>query len=113
MDAGTIRITTSAHACQTILRPALRRLLPDYPDITVEVMIEHGFVDIVSERFDAGIRLGERVERDMIAVRIGPELRWIVVGSPTYLADRSAPVAPQDLTAHRCINYRHSTSGGL
>jgi DNA-binding transcriptional LysR family regulator len=111
--AGTIRITTSAHAHRTILWPALKRLLPDYPDIHVEVLIEHGFVDIVAERYDAGIRLGEQVERDMIAVRIGPELRWIVVGSLGYLAGQPAPAVPQDLTAHRCINFRHSTSGGL
>jgi DNA-binding transcriptional LysR family regulator len=111
--AGTVRITTSAHACQTILWPALRRLLPDYPDVQVEVMIEHRFTDIVAERFDAGIRLGEAIERDMIAVRIGPEVRWIVVGAPAYFAGREAPAVPQDLTAHRCINYRNSTSGDL
>jgi DNA-binding transcriptional LysR family regulator len=111
--AGTVRITTSAHAYETILWPALKRLLPEHPDVRVEVVIEHRFIDIVAERFDAGIRLGEAVERDMIAVRIGPELRYIVVGSPSYLAGRTAPAAPQDLTAHRCINFRHSASGAL
>ena len=111
--AGTVRLTTSAHAYETILWPALKRLLRDHPDVQVEVSIEHRFIDIVAERFDAGIRLGEAVERDMIAVRIGPELRWIVVGAPSYLADRPAPAVPQDLTAHRCINFRNSTAGDL
>jgi DNA-binding transcriptional LysR family regulator len=111
--AGTVRITTGAHAYQTILWPALKRLLPDYPDILVEVMIEHGLVDIVAERYDAGIRLGEQVERDMIAVRIGPDIRWIVVGAPSYFAERPPLATPQDLTTHRCINYRHSASGSL
>jgi DNA-binding transcriptional LysR family regulator len=111
--AGTVRITTSAHAYQTILWPALKRVLPENPDVRVEVMIEHRFVDIVAERFDAGIRLGEAVERDMIAVRIGPELRYIAVGSPAYLAGRRAPAVPQDLTAHRCINFRHGTAAAL
>ena len=111
--AGTVRITTSTHAYQTILWPSLTRLLPDYPDLAVEVMIENGFVDIVAERHDAGIRLGEQVERDMIAVRIGPELRWIVVGAPSYLAGRPRPKVPQDLTAHRCIGYRQGKTGGL
>lgn len=111
--AGTVRITTGTHAYQTILRPALTRLLLDYPDVQAEVMIDNGFVDIVAGRFDAGIRLGEQVERDMIAVRIGPDLRWIVVGAPSYLEGRASPEMPQDLTAHRCIKYRQSTSGGL
>ncbi|WP_210529502.1 LysR family transcriptional regulator [Rubellimicrobium arenae] len=111
--AGTVRITTSQHAYETILWPALARLLPLYPDLRVEAVIEHRFIDIVAERFDAGIRLGEAVERDMIAVRIGPDLRWIVVGAPAYLEGRDRPVMPQDLTAHRCINYRQTTSGSL
>ena len=111
--AGTVRVTTSNHAYQTVLRPALTRLLPDYPDIQAEVMIENGFVDIVAGRFDAGIRLGEQVERDMIAVRIGPDLRWIVVGSPSYFDGRPRPEAPQDLTAHRCVRYRQTTSGAI
>jgi DNA-binding transcriptional LysR family regulator len=111
--AGTVRVTTSAHAYETILRPALMRLLPDYPDIQAEVMIDNGFVDIVAGRFDAGIRLGEQVERDMIAVRIGPDLRWIVVGAPSYFDGRPRPEAPQDLTAHRCVRYRQTTSGAI
>ncbi|MBP1807060.1 LysR family transcriptional regulator [Rubellimicrobium aerolatum] len=111
--AGTVRITTSTHAHQTILWPVLARLLPDHPDIQVEAIIENGFVDIVAGRYDAGLRLGEQVERDMIAVRVGPDLRWIVVGAPGYLAGRPAPGTPQDLTAHRCVGYRQSTSGAL
>lgn len=111
--AGNVRLTTSAHAYETLLWPALKRLHREQPDIQVEVIIEHRFIDIVAERFDAGIRLGEAVERDMIAVRIGPELRWVVVGAPSYLADRPAPVVPQDLTVHRCINFRSGTSGDL
>lgn len=87
--------------------------MPSHPDIHVEVSIEHRFIDIVAERFDAGIRLGEAVERDMIAVRIGPELRWVVVGSPGYLADRSVPATPQSLTDHRCVNYRNTAAGDL
>ena len=109
--AGSIRITSSNHACETILWPTLRRFLPHHPGIQVEVAIENRFTDIVAERFDAGIRLGEEVDRDMIAVRIGPEVRFIVVGSPAYLAGRDIPNVPQDLTAHHCINLRHSTSG--
>ena len=112
--AGTVRLTTGTHAYQTILRPTLTRLLPDYPDVQVEAMIENGFVDIVAGRFDAGIRLGEQVERDMIAARIGPELRWTSsLGAPSYFEGRRRPEVPQDLTAHRCIKYRQSTSGRL
>jgi len=111
--AGSVRITTSTHAYETILRPALTRLLPDYPDVQVEAMIENGFVDIVAGRFDAGIRLGEQVERDMIAVRIGPDLRWIVVGAPSFFEHKPRPQMPQELTTHRCVKYRQSTSGAL
>jgi DNA-binding transcriptional LysR family regulator len=111
--AGTIRITTGDHALDTILWPALAKLLPKYPDIKVEVCADQGLTDIVAERFDAGIRLGEQVERDMIAVRIGPEMRMAVVGSPSYFASRKRPRTPHDLTDHACINYRFPTSGGL
>ncbi|PZQ51798.1 MAG: LysR family transcriptional regulator [Novosphingobium pentaromativorans] len=111
--AGTIRLTTDAHAHDTIVWPAIQRLLPRYPDVSVEVSIEHRLTDIVGERFDAGVRLGEEVERDMIAVRIGPEMRFIVVGASAYLEERAAPKLPQDLTAHRCINMRHGTSGRM
>ena len=111
--AGTVRITTGDHAAVTILWPTLRRFLPDYPDIIVEVNVEQGFTDIVEGRFDAGIRLGEAVAKDMIAVPVSPQLRMVVVGSPTYLENRSAPRAPQDLAEHDCINYRFPGSGGI
>ncbi len=111
--AGTVRITTSEHAASTILWPALERFLPAYPDIHVELSIDSGLVDIVSGRFDAGVRLGEAIAKDMIATRIGPDLRMAVVGSPEYLARNPAPHTPQDLPAHRCINLRMLSSGGL
>jgi DNA-binding transcriptional LysR family regulator len=111
--AGTIRITTGEHAAETILWPALAKLLPRYPDIRVEVIIDYGLTDIVAERYDAGIRLGEQVAKDMIAVRIGPDMRMAVVGAPSYFATRRRPKTPQDLTAHECINLRLPTYGGL
>jgi len=111
--AGTIRITTFRHAARIVLWPALQKLLPDYPDITVEISIDEGLADIVAGRFDAGIRLGEQVEKDMIAVRISPEIRMAVVGSPSYFANRETPETPRDLSAHQCISYRQSRGGGL
>jgi DNA-binding transcriptional LysR family regulator len=111
--AGTIRITTSDHAAEAILWPALERLLPAYPDINVELSVDVRFVDIVEERFDAGVRLGETVAQDMVAVRIGPDMRMAAVGSPSYFADRPVPETPHDLAAHRCINLRFPTLGGL
>ena len=111
--SGLIRITTSEHAANSILWPAIARLLPDYPDISVEVVVEAGLVDIVTERFDAGIRLGEQVARDMIAVPIGPEQRMAVVGAPSYFQRRPKPVTPEDLTDHACINIRFPTHGGV
>lgn len=111
--AGTIRITTAEHAARTILWPALERLLPDYPDIVVEIFLDMGLTDIVSEQFDAGVRMGEQIAKDMIAVPIGPELRLIVVGAPSYLAGRPVPRTPQDLAEHACINLRLPTRGGL
>lgn len=111
--SGTIRITTTDHAAHTLLWPALERLLPDYPDIHVEVSLNNGFVDIVEERFDAGIRLGEAIARDMIAVRIGPAYRMACVGSPAYFARHPIPQTPQDLAHHTCINMRMPSSGGL
>jgi DNA-binding transcriptional LysR family regulator len=111
--AGTIRITAGEHAAETILWPALERLLPDYPDIRVEIVVDHGLTDIVAERYDAGVRLGEQVAKDMIAVRIGPDMRMAVVGAPAYFARHPAPKTPQDLTAHACINIRLPTYGGL
>jgi DNA-binding transcriptional LysR family regulator len=111
--AGSIRITTAEHAAQTILLPVLSRLLPGYPDIHVEIVIEYGLTDVVAERFDAGIRLGEQVAKDMVAVRIGPPMRMAVVASPGYFDDRRLPKVPQDLADHRCINLRLPTAGGL
>ncbi|TMV02976.1 LysR family transcriptional regulator [Brucella haematophila] len=111
--AGTIRITTSDHAAQSILWPVLERLLPDYPDIHVEVAIDSGLRDIVADRYDAGIRLGEQIAQDMIAVPIGPDMRMAVVGAPSYFKNHPAPRTPQELTAHRCINLRLLTYGGL
>ncbi|NGM49478.1 LysR family transcriptional regulator [Caulobacter sp. 602-2] len=111
--AGTIRITAGEHAAQSALQPGLARLLPDYPDIRVEITVDYGLVDIVAEGFDAGVRLGEQVAKDMIALRIGPDLRMAVVGSPAYFAARPRPLTPQDLTEHNCINMRLPTYGGL
>jgi DNA-binding transcriptional LysR family regulator len=111
--AGTLRITTGSHAARTILTPALTRLLPDYPDIQVELSVDAGFVDIVAERFDAGVRMGETIARDMVAVRMGPDMRMAAVASPVYLADREPPQTPHDLAGHRCINLRFPTLGGL
>ena len=111
--AGTIRITAGEHAAEAVLWPAIARLLPDYPDIKVEIIVDYGLTDIVAERYDAGVRLGEQVAHDMIAVRIGPDMRMAVVGSPGYFATRPKPRAPQDLTSHNCINLRLPTYGGL
>jgi DNA-binding transcriptional LysR family regulator len=111
--AGTIRITTGEHAAEAILWPALARLLPRYPDIKVELMVDYGLTDIVAERYDAGVRLGEQVAKDMIAARIGPDFRMAVVGAPSYFAKRPRPKQPQDLTAHDCINIRLPTYGGI
>lgn len=111
--AGTIRITAGEHAVQTILWPAMQRMLPDYPDIRVEVVIDPALRDIVAERFDAGIRLGESLDKDMIALPIGPDQRLVVVGTPSYFSSRSTPQNPQDLTGHLCINMRLQTYGGL
>ncbi len=111
--AGNIRITSVEHASTTIVAPALARLLPEYPDLKVEVINDYRLTDIVAERFDAGIRLGERVDRDMIAVRIGPDFDMAVVGSPAYHKARRPPQTPHDLTEHACINLRLPTSGGL
>ena len=110
---GTIRITADDLAARTILLPALQRLLPEYPDIKVEIMIDYGLTDIVAERYDAGVRLGGVVAKDMIAVPIGPDMRMAIVGSPAYLASRSLPKTPQDLTRYSCINLRLPTYGGL
>jgi DNA-binding transcriptional LysR family regulator len=111
--AGTVRITAIEYAADTILLPALEKLLPKYPDIKVEVITDYGLTNIVAERYDAGIRLGEQVAKDMIAVRVGPDFRMVVVGAPSYFANRKKPRTPQDLTSHNCINLRLPTYGGL
>jgi DNA-binding transcriptional LysR family regulator len=111
--AGMIRINCGEYAAQSILWPALTRLLPEYPDIKVEITVEYGLVDIVAQRYDAGVRLGEQVAKDMIAVRIGPDTRMAVVGAPAYFAGRTLPRRPQDLTSHNCINLRLPTHGEL
>jgi len=110
---GTIRITATDYAADTILWPKLTQFLQQYPDIKVEITIDYGLTDIVAERFDAGVRSGEQVAKDMIAVRIGPDMRVAVVGAPSYFRTRSEPKKPQDLIAHNCINLRLPTHGGL
>lgn len=111
--AGSLRITSVEHASQTILVPALATLLPQYPDITVEIVNDYSLADIVADRFDAGIRLGEQVAQDMIAVRIGPDFAQCVVGAPSYFARRGKPETPHDLASHCCIGLRLPTSGGI
>jgi DNA-binding transcriptional LysR family regulator len=111
--AGTIRITAGEHAAQTVLWPKLAKLLPRYPDIKVELTVDYGLRDIVTERYDAGVRSGEQIAKDMIAVRVGPDLRMAVVGAPSYFAQRRRPKVPQDLTAHICINLRLPTYGSV
>jgi DNA-binding transcriptional LysR family regulator len=111
--AGTIRITATDHAASTILWPKLARILPRYPDLKLEITVEQSLTDIVAGRYDAGVRLGEQVAKDMIAVRIGPDERMAVVGAPAYFDRRPIPKRPQDLVAHDCINLRLPTLGGL
>jgi len=111
--AGSIRVTTGGHAAETILLPALERFLPDYPDIKVEVGIDYALTDVVTQRYDAGIRLGEQVAKDMVAVRIGPDLRMAAVAAPSYFMQRQPPEVPQDLAEHQCINLRLPTAGSL
>ena len=111
--AGTVRITCGEHVLQTVLLPRLTPLLREYPDITLEFDINYGFRDIVADRFDAGVRIGSTIDKDMIAVPIGPSLRMAVVASPAYFAVHGKPKTPKELTAHRCINQRMPTSGGL
>ncbi len=111
--AGTIRITATDYAANTILWPKLVTFLRRYPDIKVEVISDNGLTDIVAQRYDAGVRVGEQVAKDMIAVRIGPDMRMVVVGAPSYFKTRPEPKKPQDLIAHNCINLRLTTHGGL
>ena len=111
--AGTVRITCGEHVLQTVLLPRLTPLLREYPDIAIEFDISYGFRDIVADRFDAGVRIGSTIDKDMIAVPIGPPLHMAVVASPAYFALHGKPKTPKELTAHRCINQRMPTSGGL
>jgi DNA-binding transcriptional LysR family regulator len=111
--AGTIRITTAEHAANAVLWPKLAKLLPDYPDIKVEIIIDYGLVDIVAARYDAGVRLGDQVARDMIAVRIAPDLQMAMVASPSYFSRRPQPQTPHDLAVHDCITLRLPTHDSL
>jgi DNA-binding transcriptional LysR family regulator len=111
--AGTIRISATEYATNSILLPKLAKLLRDHPDIKVEISIDYGLTDIVAKRFDAGVRSGEQVAKDMIAVRIGPDTRMTVVGAPVYFRKRPEPKRPQDLVNHNCINLRLPTFGGV
>ncbi|MCJ2085145.1 LysR family transcriptional regulator [Methylobacterium sp. E-005] len=111
--AGTVRISADEHAANMVLWPAVQTLLPRYPDIAVEIDINNALIDIVAERYDAGVRVGDILAKDMVAVLIGPELRMAVVGSPDYFARRPPPPTPQELTQHSCINFRLPTHGGM
>lgn len=111
--SGLVRITISDHAYNWLVWPKLRPVLADYPDIHLEFSIDNGLRNIVEERFDAGVRLGESLEKDMVAVRIGPDWRLVAVASPAYLAQRGMPESPQDLVHHNCMNHRQGRSGGL
>jgi DNA-binding transcriptional LysR family regulator len=110
---GTLRLAAGDHAAETILWPAVERLRRNYPDITVEIDVDNGLTDIVAGRYHAGVRLGERVDKDMIAVRVSPDQRMAVVGAPSYFIQHSKPRLPKDLTAHACINLRLPTFGGF
>ncbi|CDM63106.1 MULTISPECIES: LysR family transcriptional regulator [Rhizobium] len=111
--AGTIRISAADYAISHVLWPKLRKFLPQYPDIKVELILDNGLTDIVTERYDAGVRMGEHLAKDMISARIGPDFSLAVVGSPSYFAEHSVPAHPKDLVAHTCINFRLPSSGGL
>jgi len=111
--SGSVRITAGLHVTETILWPKLRPLLGKYPDIKIEIIVDYGLANIVADRFDAGVRLGEQVAKDMVAVRIGPDFRFVVVAAPAYFSNRPEPKTPQDLTAHNCINLRLPTYGGI
>jgi len=111
--AGKLRITAGEHSAITVLQPVLAKLLPDNPDLNIEIIVDYGLTDIVAEGFDAGVRLGEQVAKDMIAMRIGPDMRMAVVGSPAYFARHSKPDIPSDLMQHNCITLRMPTYGGL
>jgi DNA-binding transcriptional LysR family regulator len=110
---GTVRISAGDHPATTILWPRLSKVLAKYPDVKVEISIDNGLIDIAAQRFDAGVRLGEQVAKDMVSVRIGPDVRFAVIGTKSYFASHSTPRTPQDLVAHSCINLRLATHGGL
>ncbi|MER8396818.1 LysR family transcriptional regulator [Mesorhizobium sp. M1348] len=110
---GLIRLTTFRYAAKSVLWPVLAKLLLEYPDIEVELSLDEGLVDIVASKFDAGIRIGEQIQKDMVAIRIGPDLRMAVVGSPSYFANRTVPKTPRELGEHKGISYRQKTGGGL
>lgn len=111
--AGTIRIVAAEYAIKYVLWPKLKNFLPGYPDIKVELILDNGLTDIVTERYDAGVRMGEHLAKDMISARIGPDFCLAVVGSPAYFKDRSQPKHPKDLIGHDCINFRLPSAGGL
>ncbi|POO53822.1 LysR family transcriptional regulator [Agrobacterium rosae] len=111
--AGTVRITAGEHAAISVLAPALDKFLPDNPDVKVEITVDYGLTDIVAERYDAGVRLGEQVAKDMIAVKIGPEMRMAVVGAPSYFRQNPWPEKPENLTGHNCIQIRMPTHGNI
>ena len=111
--AGTIRITAVEHAAETIIWPAIARVLSNYPDINVEIISDYALADIVADRYDAGVRLGEHVDKDMISLRLGPDFRLTLAASPAYFENRARPETPQDLTDHACINLRLPTHGGV
>jgi DNA-binding transcriptional LysR family regulator len=111
--SGTVRLTVSDHAYQSVVWPKLPTLLDAYPDITVEISLDNGLRNIVEDRFDAGVRLGESLDKDMVAVRVGPDRRLVVVAAPRYFATRSMPAHPEDLVEHNCMNHRQARSGGL
>src|SRR6266566_1724267 len=111
--SGTLRITATKHAVSSVVMPVLPRFLASHPEIRVEMLVDDSLTDIVANRLDAGIRFGDLVEKDMIAVRIGPDIRMAVVGAPSYFADHPVPRTPRELSGHRCINYRQVRSGGL
>ncbi|MCX5569077.1 LysR family transcriptional regulator [Kaistia nematophila] len=111
--SGTVRITVSDHALEKLIWPKLRPLLLDYPDIRVEFSRDNGLRNIVEDGFDAGVRLGETVEKDMVAVRIGPDWRLVAIGSPRYFAERGVPLTPQDLVSHNCMMLRLTSGGGF
>lgn len=110
---GTLRLTATKHAVSSVVMPVLPAFLAENPDIQLDMIIDDNLTDIVAQRIDAGIRFGDIVEKDMIAVRISPDIRMAVVGAPSYFANHPAPASPRDLSSHRCLNYRHIRSGGL